>query len=102
MANEYLPHDPDLMPAVATPVQRPVRPVAWMVRQGVRTYYVSDAEFVRSSYDYDELVPLYGPGALEAERERCAKLCDLHSRLTWNDDRKAQSRLLATEIRRGA
>ena len=40
--------------------------------------------------------------AVDAERERCAKLCDLHSRLTWNDDRKEQSRLLATEIRRGA
>jgi len=40
--------------------------------------------------------------AVAAERERCASLCDLHSRLTWNDDRKAQSRVLAAEIRRGA
>ena len=40
--------------------------------------------------------------AVAAERERCAKLCDLHSRLTWNDDRKEQSRVLAAEIRRGA
>lgn len=39
--------------------------------------------------------------AVEKEREACAVLCDLHSRLTWNDDRKAQSRLLAAEIRRG-
>ena len=39
--------------------------------------------------------------AVEREREACAALCDLHSRLTWNDDRKAQSRLLAAEIRRG-
>jgi hypothetical protein len=38
--------------------------------------------------------------AVAAERERCAKVCDLHSRLTWNDDRKAQSRVLAAEIRR--
>jgi hypothetical protein len=35
-----------------------------------------------------------------AERERCAQVCDLHSRLTWNDDRKTQSRVLAEEIRR--
>ena len=35
-----------------------------------------------------------------AERERCAKLAELHSRLTWNDDRKAQSIVLAAEIRR--
>ena len=40
--------------------------------------------------------------AVAEERERCAALCDLHSRLTWNDDRKAQSRVLAAEIRRGA
>lgn len=39
---------------------------------------------------------------IEQEREACAKLCDLHSRLTWNDDRKAQSRVLAAEIRRGS
>lgn len=38
--------------------------------------------------------------AVAAERERCAALCELHSRLTWNDDRKAQSRVLAAEIRR--
>jgi len=38
--------------------------------------------------------------AVAAERERCAQVCDLHSRLTWNDDRKAQSRVLAEEIRR--
>ena len=36
-----------------------------------------------------------------AERERCAKVCDLYSRLTLNDDRKTQSRVLAAEIRRG-
>ena len=35
-----------------------------------------------------------------AERERCAVVCELHSRLSWNDDRKAQSRVLAAEIRR--
>jgi hypothetical protein len=39
--------------------------------------------------------------AVAATLERCAKLCDLHARLTWNDDRKAQSRVLAAEIRRG-
>lgn len=39
--------------------------------------------------------------AVAAERERCAKICDLHSRLTWNDDRQAQSRVLAAEIRKG-
>jgi hypothetical protein len=38
--------------------------------------------------------------AVAAERERCAQVCELHSRLTWNDDRKAQSRVLAEEIRR--
>lgn len=43
----------------------------------------------------------YAKAAVAAERERCAKICDLHSRLTWNDDRKAQSRVLAAEIRRG-
>ena len=37
----------------------------------------------------------------QQERERCAALCELHSRLTWNEDRKAQSRVLAAEIRRG-
>jgi hypothetical protein len=40
-------------------------------------------------------------GDVAAEREWCAKVCDLHSRLTWNDDRRAQSRVLAAEIRRG-
>lgn len=59
--------------AVAGQVERPVRPAAWMVRQGARTYYVSDAEFVRSSYDSGEFVPLYPPEAMSAERERCAK-----------------------------
>jgi hypothetical protein len=29
------------------------------VRQGSRTYYVSDAEFVRSSYDTGSFTPLY-------------------------------------------
>jgi len=37
--------------------------------------------------------------AREAEREACAKLCDLHSRLMWNDDRKAQARTMASVIR---
>ena len=37
-----------------------------------------------------------------AERERCAKMAELHSRLTWNDDRKAQSRVIAAELRRDA
>lgn len=59
-------------PAVVVPVDQPVRPTAWMVRQGSRTYYVSDAEFVRSSYDTGSFTPLYGPEAQAAERERCA------------------------------
>ncbi len=46
-------------------------------------------------------VQLWAAELVAAERERCAKLCDLHSRLTWNDDRQAQSRVLAAEIRRG-
>jgi hypothetical protein len=62
--------------ADAGPVQLEVRPVAWKVRHGTRTYYVSDDEFVRSSYDYGEFVPLYGPEAVAAERERCANVCD--------------------------
>lgn len=62
--------------AVAGQVERPVRPAAWMVRQGARTYYVSDAEFVRSSYDSGEFVPLYPPEAMSAERERCAVLVE--------------------------
>jgi hypothetical protein len=36
------------------------------------------------------------------EQERCAKLCDMYSRLTLNDDRKTQCGMLAAEIRRGA
>lgn len=60
----------DAAEPVGSPVVRPVRPTAWMVRQGSRTYYVSDAEFVRSSYDSGEFVPLYGPEAQAAERER--------------------------------
>ena len=62
--------DDNNRPAVAGPVERQVRPVAWMVRQGRRTYYVSDSEFIRSSYDTGEFVPLYGPDALEDVRER--------------------------------
>lgn len=54
-----------------------------MVRQGSRTYYVSDAEFVRSSYDSGEFVPLYGLEALAAERERLAKLCVERAQLSW-------------------
>jgi hypothetical protein len=60
-------------------------------------------------YTFDEvdawsepLVRAYAAQQVAAVRERCAALCDLHSRLTWNDDRKAQSRVLAAEIRRGA
>lgn len=64
---------PQQVPAVGAPLYRGVRPAAWMVRQGARTYYVSDAEFVRSSYDSGEFVPLYPPEAMSAERERCAK-----------------------------
>ena len=48
----------------------------------------------------DEQVRAYTAAAVAAERERCAQVCELHSRLTWNDDRKAQSRVLAEEIRR--
>ena len=33
------------------------------------------------------------------EREACAKVCDRHAAATWNDDRKTQARLDATEIR---
>jgi hypothetical protein len=62
--------------AVAGQVERSVRPRAWAVRQGARTYYVTDAEFVRSSYDYGEFVPLYGPEALDAVREQCAAVCE--------------------------
>ena len=36
-----------------------------------------------------------------SERERCARLCDKHARSGWNDDRKAQAKLLASEIRGG-
>ena len=58
------------LPALAGQVEPSVRPAAWVVRQGMRTYYVSDAEFVRSSYDTGSFTPLYGPDALAAERER--------------------------------
>ena len=55
-------------------------PVAWMVRQSGRTYYVSDAEFCRSSYDAADMTPLYGPDAPETaiatERERCARIVE--------------------------
>jgi len=46
----------------------------------------------------DELAKFAGLVAA-AEREACAKVCDLHSRLMWNDDRKAQARTLASVIR---
>ena len=45
--------------AVLGPVESSVRPAAWVVRQGAKTYYVSDAEFVRSSYDTGSFSPLY-------------------------------------------
>jgi hypothetical protein len=48
----------------------------------------------------DDRVQDYAARLVAAERERCAQVCDLHSRLTWNDDRKSQSRVLAEEIRR--
>jgi hypothetical protein len=63
-------------PALVGQVEPSARPAAWMVRQGTRTYYVSNAEFVRSSYDYGEFVPLYAPDALEAERKRWAQAFD--------------------------
>lgn len=50
--------------AGSSPVERRVRPCAWEVRQGARTFYVSDAEFVRSSYDTGSFTPLYGPPLL--------------------------------------
>jgi hypothetical protein len=46
-------------PALVGQVEPSVRPAAWIVRQGSRTYYVSDAEFVRSSYDTGSFTPLY-------------------------------------------
>ena len=80
------------------------------VDQGVRPA-MADSEIL---WIYDEVVKNLGESlnelsfgrsvamrAAALERERCAKLCDLHARLTWNDDRKAQSRALAAEIRRG-
>lgn len=87
--------------AVAGQVERPVRPAAWMVRQGSRTYYVSDAEFVRSSYDSGEFVPLYGPEALAAERERC--IAELKRAATSNWTAKSQEAALwAVDVLRRA
>jgi hypothetical protein len=64
--------------------------------------WCEDAQFAADvRYTRKDLVAERLLAAVAAERERCAKLCDLHSRLTWNDDRQTQSRVLAAEIRRG-
>jgi hypothetical protein len=62
--------------------------------------YEPDRLLSEAGYTADQM-SAYAAQERAAERERCASLCELHSRLTWNDDRKAQSRVLAAEIRRG-
>lgn len=83
-------------PAVLGPVESSVRPVAWMVRQGMRTYYVSDAEFVRSSYDAGSFTPLYGPEALAAERERCAAKAGEYARKWWTEHCRSNHHMATT------
>lgn len=52
------------------------KPVAWLVCQGSRDYYLSAADFARSSYDNGQFSPLFDQTTIDAavakERERCA------------------------------
>ena len=41
--------------------QLQAEPEAWRIRQGTRTYFISNAEFVRSSFDAAEMTPLHAP-----------------------------------------
>ena len=45
--------------ALAAPSVPSGEPVAWRITQGARVFFVSAAEFTRSSYDYGEFAPLY-------------------------------------------
>lgn len=58
------------------PLEPTVRPRAWMVRQGSHTYYLSDAEFVRSSYDHGEFMPLYGGGDFDRLHAALSRIAD--------------------------
>jgi hypothetical protein len=71
----------------------------WADASGTRFVCRSHGLQTTNTVSHDDLLQLV-QAAVVAERERCAQVCDLHSRLTWNDERKAQSRVLAGEIRR--
>ena len=59
-------------PKATAPIQ--LTPRAWEIRQGTRVFRVSNNEFVRSSYDFGQFTPLFGPesiDALVAHYEKC-------------------------------
>ncbi len=64
----------DTTPPAGAPFERPVMPAAWaMLRNdGIVIDVISPAEHERHAGAYTE--PLYDQEALDAERERCAKL----------------------------
>jgi hypothetical protein len=74
-------HENETLPAADEgPVQRTVRPCAWaaFTPEGNIRVWTSAPEEVRKLAERVgfELTPLYGPDAMAAERERCAKLCE--------------------------
>lgn len=101
-------HEDETLPAADEgPVQRTVRPRAWLrepkvqrhpgrhLVRGVTTIEPTAEDRQIAELDGDALVPLYGVAAIAAavarERERCAKLCeDLD-----NDDNSGEYRMAA-------
>lgn len=51
-------------PSPTVPIQ--LTPHAWEIRQGSRVFRVSNDEFVRSSYDFGQFTPLFGPESIDA------------------------------------
>ena len=79
------------------------KPVAWEVEFGngeVELWSVKDHS---SEPAFGETVTaLYSksPSAVRAAAiAECARVCEMHASSTWNDDRRAQARLDANEIR---